>query len=481
MNHASNSHLPVLLVDDEPEILVLTKMTLGSEGIYNVLTIDDSRKVIPLLEKEKVSAIILDLMMPYLSGTELLASIAGNFPDIPVIVMTAADEVETAVECLKTGAFDYLLKPVDPNRLVSAVQKAIKLNSLENEVSSLKEYLLTGRLEHAEAFAEIITCSRKMRAIFQYAEVISKSLHPILITGETGVGKDLMANAIYKLSGVKGPFITVNVAGLDDVVFSDTLFGHKRGAFTGANSPREGLISKAAGGTLFLDEIGDLNPLSQVKLLRLLQGQDYYPLGSDVLKSSDARIIVATNHDLPRLIAAGEFRKDLYYRLCAYQIHIPPLSERPEDLPLLLHHFIEKAATSLNKAKPVPSPRLLTHLEASLFPGNVRELQAMVYDAVARHRTGMLSLESFPGMRKTAAARAVTAVSAAAKDADELWKLFGRFPTIEEMEEYMVTTAMKLADGKQGFAASLLGITRQGLYKRIKHSKISNSPKINGK
>lgn len=478
MTPASNSHLPILLVDDEPEILFLTKMTLGSEGMHNIHTIEDSRNVLPFLEKEKVSAIILDLMMPYLSGTELLASIASDYPDIPVIVMTAADEVETAVECLKTGAFDYLLKPVDPNRLVSAVQKAIKLNSLENEVSSLKEYLLTGRLEHEDAFAQIITCSKKMRAIFQYAEVISKSRQPILITGETGVGKDLMANAIFNLSGVKGPFITVNVAGLDDVVFSDTLFGHMRGAFTGANQPREGLISKAAGGMLFLDEIGDLNPLSQVKLLRLVQGQEYYPLGSDILKSSDARIIVATNHDLPKLITAGKFRKDLYYRLCAYQIHIPSLSERPEDLPLLLHHFIEKAATSLNKAKPVPSPRLMAHLSACQFPGNIRELQAMVYDAVARHKTGMLSLENFPGIRRAGTVRPVSPASAEVKGTEELWKLFGRFPTIEEIEEYMIATAMKLAGGKRSIAASLLGITRQSLYKRIKYPRLSNRPKI---
>jgi DNA-binding NtrC family response regulator len=468
MNTASNSHLPVLLVDDEPEILELTKMTLGSEGMHNVLTIDDSREVLALLEKEKVSAIILDLMMPYLSGNELLSRIDGDFPDIPVIVMTAADEVETAVECLKTGAFDYLLKPVDPNRLVSVVQKAIKLNSLESEVSSLKEYLLTDRLEHTEAFAEIITRSKKMRAIFQYAEVISKSGQPILITGETGVGKELMANAIHKLSEVKGPLITVNVAGLDDAIFSDTLFGHKKGAFTGADQSRDGLICKAAGGALFLDEIGDLSRPSQVKLLRLLQGQEYYPLGSDVLKSSDARLIVATNHDLPKLIAAGKFRKDLYYRLCAYQIHIPPLRERLEDIPLLLDHFIEKASQSLNRARPVPSPRLAAYLTACQFPGNIRELQAMVYEAVARHRAGMLSLESFPGTREAIAASPYSAVAPGALNADELCRLFGRFPTMDEMEELLITAAVKLAGGKRGVAASLLGITRQALYKRTK-------------
>ncbi len=271
--------------------------------------------------------------MPYLSGTELLPTLVADFPDIPVMIMTASDDLETAIECLKMGAFDYLLKPVEPNRLISAIDKALKLNSLRNEVSSLKECLLTGRLEHSEAFSDIITSSQKMHAIFQYVEVISRSRQPILITGETGVGKELMACAIHKLSEPKGAFVTVNVAGLDDMMFSDTLFGHKKGAYTGADQPREGLVGKASGGTLFLDEIGDLSQLSQVKLLRLLQGEEYYPLGSDVLKFTDARILVATNQNLLQLIDQGKFRKDLYYRLCAYQINIPPLRERDGRYP----------------------------------------------------------------------------------------------------------------------------------------------------
>jgi DNA-binding NtrC family response regulator len=304
-----------------------------------------------------------------------------------------------------------------------------------------------------------------MRSIFQYAEVISKSKQPILITGETGVGKELMAGAIHKLSEVKGPYVAVNVAGLDDVMFSDTLFGHRKGAFTGADQPREGLIAKAAGGTLFLDEIGDLSQLSQVKLLRLLQGQEYYPLGSDVLKSSDARIIVATNHNLLLLLEKGKFRKDLYYRLCSYHVNVPPLRERPEDAPLLLIHFIEEAAQSLRKPVPVPSPEVAAYLAKLNFPGNIREFKAVVADAVARHRTGMLSLQHFSGIN-----RHVRVESVQANDLDEdlLGALFGRFPTLAEVEEYMISRAMKLAKGRQSVAASLLGITRQGLHKRIR-------------
>lgn len=468
MESAKTNRLPVLLVDDEPEILDLTRMTLGCEGIQNVLTLQDSRQLLPLLQEKQVSVIVLDLMMPYLSGTELLPTLVADFPDIPVMIMTASDDLETAIECLKMGAFDYLLKPVEPNRLISAIDKALKLSSLRDEVSSLKECLLTGRLEHSETFADIITSSQKMRAVFQYVEVVSRSRQPILITGETGVGKELMACAIHKLSETKGAFVTVNVAGLDDLMFSDTLFGHKKGAYTGADQSREGLVGKASGGTLFLDEIGDLSQLSQVKLLRLLQGEEYYPLGSDVLKFTDARILVATNQNLLQLIDQGKFRKDLYYRLCAYQINIPPLRERMEDIPLLLYHFIEEAALSLVKQKPVPSPEVAAQLSKLNFPGNVREFKAMIFDAVARHKSGPLTLKDFPGVPRHQPVETINTNVRDNKGDDLLNALFGGFPTLQEVEDYMIARAMKLAEGRQSVAADLLGITRQGLNKRLR-------------
>jgi len=212
-----------------------------------------------------------------------------------------------------------------------------------------------------------------------------------------------------------------------------------------------------------------LSQLSQVKLLRLLQGQEYYPLGSDVLKASDARIIVATNHNLHLLLEKGKFRKDLYYRLCSYHVNIPPFRERPEDVPMLLNHFVEEAALSLGKPKPVPSPEVAAYLAKLNFPGNIREFKAVVADAVARHKTGLLSLQHFSGIT-----RQVPVVSDHADDSgvhddeDLLSAQFGRFPTLLEVEEYMINRAMKLAKGRQSVAASLLGITRQGLHKRIR-------------
>ncbi len=461
----------VLLVDDEPEVLELTRLTLGSEGISSIGTIQDSRQVLSYLSKERVAVVILDVMMPHLSGNELLASIVAEHPQVPVIVMTASDDVETAVDCLKGGAFDYLLKPVEPGRLVAAVEKALKLNTLQHEVSSLKEYLLTDRLEHADAFAQILTRSKKMRGIFQYAEVISRARQPILITGETGVGKELMACAVHRLSGAKGEFVPVNVAGLDDVMFSDTLFGHRKGAFTNAEESREGLISRAAGGTLFLDEIGDLDQKSQVKLLRLLQSQEYYPLGSDVMKSSDAHFILATNHDLEQSVAAGRFRKDLYYRLYSYHIHVPPLRERLEDIPLLLAHFIAGAAATLGKPVPVHSPDLADFLATRLYPGNVRELKALVNDAVARHTSGLLSLKHFPASDRDGAG-AVVSATRCGEGAEPLSTVFGRFPTIAEIEEYMIQRALAITSGNRSAAALLLGISRQALHNRTRSDKV---------
>lgn len=306
-----------------------------------------------------------------------------------------------------------------------------------------------------------------MRAIFQYIEVIAKSDQPVLITGETGVGKELIARSISVLSERAGAFVTVNVAGLDDNMFSDTLFGHVKGAYTGADKLRDGLINSAVNGTLFLDEIGDLNESSQIKLLRLIQEREFYPVGSDVLKKCDTRIIVATNRDLTQLITAGKFRKDLYYRLCAHRIHVPPLRERREDIPMLLDHFLAKAAKSLNKSKPVPTPEVVALLSTCQFEGNVRELHAMVFDAVARHTSDMLTLDCFVGLSKDDLVPSHSSINANKEPNEMIYALFGRFPTIKEVEDYLIAAAMNMTNGNQRSAALLLGIARQTLSKRL--------------
>ena len=464
MAQQSSASLPVLLVDDEPTVLLSSRMILGSAGIKQVLTLEDSRQVMPLLAEQEVSVVILDLFMPYISGTQLLPEIVREHPEIPVIVMTASQEIETAVACMKEGAFDYLVKPVEENRFVSSVKRALELRDLRRQMGALKRSLMNDELEHGEAFSGIVTVSRKMRSLFQYLEAVSGSAEPVLITGETGTGKELLAESIHRLSGRSGEFVPVNVAGLDDALFSDTLFGHRRGAFSGADTSREGMVARAAGGTLFLDEIGDLTPAAQVKLLRLLQERQYFPLGSDMAKVSDARILCATHRDLGTRMAEETFRSDLYYRLSVHQVDIPPLRERREDIPALVTFFAAEAASSLDKKPPGAPAELLTLLENYHFPGNVRELRAMVFDAVASHKSGpVLAAKSF---RKTIKQQ-LNAAPAGEKRKGEKADRDGRFPTLKEAERLHIEEALHRAGGNQGTAAALLGISRPALNRRL--------------
>ncbi|MBI5409479.1 MAG: sigma-54-dependent Fis family transcriptional regulator [Nitrospirae bacterium] len=464
----SSNKRPVLLVDDEEQILLSYSLILRTSGIGDVLTVNDSRQVINLLNRQEVAVVVMDLVMPYVSGTELLNKITHDFPQIPVIVMTATNELEMAVDCMKAGAFDYLVKPVEKSRFISSIQKALELRELKDEITSLKKQLLRDSLKNREAFSSYLTNSKKIHAIFRYIEAIAETKRPICICGETGVGKELLASIVYAVSGLKGEFVPVNVAGLDDTMFSDTLFGHKKGAFTGADQDRKGLVAKATGGVLLLDEFGDLNESSQIRLLRLLEEQKYYPLGSDTAERSDIRIIATTNKDVEAQIAAGKFRKDLYYRLCAHSIYIPPLRERTEDIPLLLEHFLEAAANSLAKKKPSYPQELITMLLNYSFPGNARELQAMVFDAVAQHNSGILSLNSFKQFMKHKGLNVKTNVAPHLNENFSIVKDNERLPTLEEAEDLLISEALKRTNGNQGIAASLLGLTRQALNKRIK-------------
>lgn len=471
MKRRAISSNTVLIVDDEEHILTTCKLNLQIAGMSDVITLSDSCEVLPLLAAKEVAVMVLDLSMPHISGMELLDKVSRDYTHIPIVVVTANDEIDTVVACMKLGAYDYLVKPVASGRLVSSVKKALEMRTLSGEVSSLKDRLLNDSLDYPQAFAPIVTRSRKMRAVFQYAEVVAGSRQPIIITGETGVGKELVAQAIHELSGCRGEFVALNAAGLDDAMFSDALFGHKKGAFTGADQARDGLIARAAGGTLFLDEIGDLNEMSQVKLLRLLQEREYYPVGSDVPRKSDAHILLATNRDLQKRIAEGKFRNDLYYRLCGHQIQIPPLRERKEDLSLLVSHFVELMSERIGVPQPTYPKELIDLLESYHFPGNVRELQGMVSDAVACTKSRMLSLEPF--RRAIALDKSQSAPQPAAPQLGDtmqqkLESVWGHFPTLQEAEDLLIDTALEVAKGNQGIAATMLGLKRQTLNMRLK-------------
>jgi DNA-binding NtrC family response regulator len=454
------------MVDDEVQALDSFETVLLFAGINNIIRCQDSRDVMPLLSRQEIEVMLLDLSMPHISGEELLSLVTRDFPEVPVIIITGSNDVETAVACMKSGAFDYMVKPVEKSRLISGVKRAVEIRELQRENQLLRSHVLSDRLEHPEAFSEIITNSPMLRSIFQYIESISMSPQPVLITGETGVGKELVAKAIHKLSQRKGAFVPINVAGLDDNVFADTLFGHKKGAFTGADQARAGLVEQASGGTLFLDEIGDLSHSSQVKILRLLQDGEFFPLGLDIAKHSDARVVVATNQNLQALQESGKFRKDLYYRLCAHHTHIPPLRDRKEDLPILVDHFLKKASKALGKQKLTPPEELFPVLATYPFPGNIRELESMIFDAATSCKSERLSLEPFRSYIRQSELVTKTEVTGQSIAASTLKE---KIDTISQMtEKQMIIDALNKTNQNRTKAAELLGISRRTLQNKIK-------------
>lgn len=461
----------VLIIDDDHNLCKTLADILRLEG-FDPITAGNGSEGLALLRAHPVHIVLIDLGLPDVSGVALLARVRSDYPSTQAIILTGNTTIETAIECMKEGACDYLIKPMDGERLIASIRRAVELRSLHDEVISLKQSPLPDKLTNEADFAPIITGNKLMREIFRYIEVIAVSRQPVLITGETGVGKELYARTIHKVSKCPGAFVAVNVAGLDDLTFSDTLFGHKKGSYTGADRNREGLVGKAAEGTLFLDEIGDLAESSQIKLLRLIQEQEYYCLGSDTPIKSSARLLIATNRDLKLLMAKGPFRKDLYYRLCTHQICIPPLRDRLDDIPLLLDHFIKIAARSMGRTIPSYPQELITLLSTYEFPGNVRELQAMVFDTVARNSSRKLSLEGFKSIIKRE--REDTSISPDMTQPGEFNAASGisftRFPTLKEAEAELINRALELAKGNQGVAASLLGVSRQALNNRLRRN-----------
>jgi DNA-binding NtrC family response regulator len=404
--------------------------------------------------------------MPHLSGEELLERIAERHPEVTAIVVSGLNQVETAVRCMRQGAFDYFVKTDEQDRIVGGVMRAVRMQELQRDHREMASRFCSTGVRHPEVFEAIVTSDRGMLAVFAYVEAVAKSPQPLLITGESGVGKELVARAVHRLSGCRGKLVTVNVAGLDDTVFADTLFGHVRGAFTGAEQVRRGMVEEAADGTLFLDEIGDISITSQVKLLRLLQEGEYFPLGSDLPKRLKARIIVATHQNLQEKERQGTFRRDLYYRLRTHQIHLPPLRERAGDIPLLLDHFLEQAARELGKKKPTPPKGLVQYLATYCFPGNVRELRSMVFDAVTVHNDRMLPMGAF--VKAIEPLRAECPEVAPGASRRNPFAGFDQLPTFSDAAAFLVLEAMDRSGGNQTLAARLLGISQPALSKRLK-------------
>ncbi len=460
---------PILVVDDEPQICRFIELSLRSLGLSNVVTCADSLQVLPYLEEHPVSLVLLDVMMPQAPGDVLLEQIRELHPATPVIMVTGQHDCETAIRCMRLGAQDYLLKPFEVRRMHASVMRSLELGELWDEYRTYVRKSVEDRLEHPEAFQGIIAASSRMRSLFQYAETLAPSRKPVLITGESGVGKELFARAVHELSGAPGPFVSENVAGYDDAMFSDAVFGHVAGAYTGAVSDRAGLVETAENGSLFLDEIGELSPQSQVKLLRLVQEKTYRPLGSDAVKRASARLIFATNRDLFGMQKDGAFRRDLYYRISMHHIEIPPLRQRRGDIAPLVRHFAEQAAAELEVKTPAIPNAVFQLLQNYSFPGNVRELEGMVYNAVNQARGNNLSLESFRDHIARHTNEPIRAeVSGEDVRVDGLYADLAELPTLAEARDALIEEALRRAGGNQGVAAGMLGVSRTALNKRLK-------------
>lgn len=452
---------PILIVDDEASVVQALSALLKSHGLNNLLGCQDSREVTTILRNNEVETVLLDLNMPHIPGRQLLDQIKAEYPHIPVIVVTAANEVQTAVECMRSGAFDYMVKAIEESRLVSGVQRAIESRAQKRNFEELRSRFMTGELCHREAFSSIITRSSKMKSIFLYIEAVAHTADPVLITGETGVGKQLVAQAIHDVSGRSGEFVEETAGRFDAEKLADTLFGHEKGSFTHAVESRAGLIHEAKGGTLFLDEIGDLSTDAQVQLLKFLDTGKYSPFGADRPRRSDVRILLATHQDLNELMERHLFRKDLYFRISTHEIIVPPLRERREDLPLLLEHFTKLAAKEYEKNYLSVPAELAARISSYSFPGNIRELQKLVKNAVAVAKPS----DSVLPIRSILEATRQSAPPAGAGHTAAYLQFADILPTLKQARQLLISEALSRSGDNISEAARLLGISHQALGK----------------
>jgi DNA-binding NtrC family response regulator len=453
----------ILVVDDEPNMLKLFEKVLAKEG-YTVRTAASGSQALRCLKEETFGLIISDLVMPIIGGMDLMKVVKTKHPDIPFIVITAYGTIGSAVEAMKAGAFDYVTKPFQKDHILVVVSKALKYCRLHDEVRRLRQ-----ELEIRDGKKKIVGKSKAMEGVFKLIGKIADSQATVLIRGESGTGKELIAQAIYNLSGRRqAPFVAVDCSVLPEHLLLSELFGHVKGAFTGAIRDKEGLFSTANGGTIFLDEIGTIAPAVQLSLLRVLQEKEIKPVGSVAKKKVDVRVLAATNEDLEKAMKEGRFRKDLYYRLAVVTVAVPPLRDRIDDVGPLTHHFMRKYAKMYHKNVSDMAPGAMRILVGHLWPGNVRELENVMERAVLLSPGPLIEEASLsiPSGR--------TSLSKVGMDYKPL-KMATQALT-RKGEREAIVAALKDSRGNKSKAAKLLGISRTSLYNKIGQLGIENGP-----
>ncbi|MHC5019777.1 MAG: sigma-54-dependent transcriptional regulator [Planctomycetota bacterium] len=445
----------ILIIEDEASARTALVKALEKGG-HDVLAASSAESALPLLREHDPAVVLSDVVMSGMDGIELLERVVRMRPGAVVVMMTAFGTVERAVKAMKLGAFDFLEKPLDLDDLRRTVERALAHHALLAENQRLK-----AQLKERYRFRNIIGSSEKMQGVFDVITQVAPSRATVLILGESGTGKELIANAIhYESPRADAPFIKVNCAALPENLLESELFGHEKGAFTGAVAQRKGRFEMADGGTIFLDEIGDLPQPLQVKLLRVLQEREFERVGGSETLKVDVRVVAATNVDVDSALAEGTIREDLYYRLKVITIEVPPLRDRPGDIPPLAHHFLEKYAEENGKAGLELHPDVLRAFDAYGWPGNVRELENALETAVVLARESTLTTDLFPFAPK--------ALVAANEPQVEDGRLLIRVGTpMEEVEKKLILATLESVGGNKTEAAKVLGIGTRTLYRRL--------------
>ncbi len=431
----------ILIADDEPDTLDLCSKVLNKEG-YEVLTAKDGLEVLKIINETPCDLLLLDIKMPGKNGMEVLdvATAIG----LDTVMITAYSSVETAVEAMKKGARDYLAKPFESSNIRSVVEKVIAQQRLLKTESFISE--------GTEGFGVFVGVTPAMQELYKMIETIAGTDCNILIEGESGTGKELAARTIHKKSlRNEGPFIPINCGAIPETLLESELFGHTKGAFTGAVESKKGLFEAASNGTLFFDEIAEMSPALQVKLLRVLQDREVRPVGGTEIKKVDVRIVAATNKELSREATEGNFRDDLFYRLSVVSIRIPPLRERKDAIPALVHHFIKKYNKLYHREVSGATEQVMKSLKEYHWPGNVRELENVIERAVILEKGKMITPKNLS-----------TGIKGRIRESGE-----GHYKTLQEREREYIETVLKAAKGNRTMAARILGIGRRTLYDKI--------------
>ena len=441
----------VLVVDDDHDMVSALHDILRQAG-YRALSANSGHEALAMVERETPDVLISDLRMAGMSGHGLQAELKRIAPDLPVIIITAFGSIQTAVESMKLGAFDYITKPFSNGELLLIVARALENRDLRNEVKRLRI-----ELARNHGLENIIAASPNMTALLSKLAQVADSSVSVLITGESGTGKDLLARALHFLSPRRsGPFVPVNCAAIPESLIESELFGHLRGAFTDAKQSKIGLFAAASHGTLFLDEIGEMPASVQAKLLRVIEDKRVRPLGATGETTVDVRVIAATNADLEKAVADGRFRSDLFYRIATVTMAVPPLRDRPEDIPLLVKHFLVRAGAEAGKAPPELDAQTMEYLTRYRWPGNIRELQNAIQQAVILCSSARITRGDLPSR-----------VTGDHHSPARLEELASRRMALEEIEREYARAVLASVNGHRGEAAAILGVDRKTLTRKL--------------